>query len=1057
MATYTCNSGYNLVGGPSRTCQTDLTWSGSSPTCAAVQCPALTAPTNGGVSGGNTYQDVATFTCDPGYNLAGSPTLTCQADTTWSAASPTCTAGLCPTLTPPTNGAVSGSNSLGNMATYTCNSGYNLVGGPSRTCQTDLTWSGSSPTCAAVQCPALTAPTNGGVSGGNTYEDVATFTCDPGYNLAGSPTLTCQADTTWSAASPTCTIGQCPALTAPTNGAVTGSNSFGDTITFTCDPGYIMAGSSTLACQSDLTWDGSPPTCSAGQCPAPASPTNGAVTGPNSLGDTITYTCDTGYNMAGSSTLTCQTDLTWDGSPPTCTAVQCPALTAPTNGGVSGGNTYEDVATFTCDPGYNLAGSSTLTCQADTTWSAASPTCTSKCLEDTCPAPTSPTNGAVTGTYLFGDTITFTCNTGYNMAGSSTLTCQSDLTWDGSPPTCTIVQCSPQSSPPNGAVSGGNSYGDVATFTCNMGYNMVGTSTLTCQADGTWSGAAPTCAIVQCPVQAPPDNGGMTGSNSYQDIVQFTCNSGYEMTGAASITCQADGTWSDSAPTCGAVECPLLTAPANGAMTGSNFYQDVAQFTCNSGYNLAGTVECPVLTAPVNGAMSGSNFYQDMLLFSCIPGYELEGSSTLACQVDATWSGSVPTCKRVKCPILSAPANGAKEGTNSYQDVVEFTCYIGYDLIGSSASTCQADRTWTATVPTCSRVQCPLLTAPTNGAMTGSNFFQDIARFTCNSGYDRVGSSSLTCQADRTWDGIAPTCTRVQCPSLTAPENGAMTGNNFYQDVLLFTCDTGYEMVGTASLTCQADRMWTGTAPTCRRVQCPLLTAAANGEMTGFNFYQDVVEFTCDSGYEMIGSVSLTCQADRTWTGIEPTCIRIWCPMLPTPVNGGFSGTNLYMDTVLFTCDTGYDLIGDSSSTCQADRSWSSNFPSCSEIDECLAANGGCDHACTNTAGSFYCSCVADYNLNADGFTCDDINECNLGNGGCQQNCHNLIGSFQCSCNIGYDLNDNGLACDDNDECFTANGGCDQTCTNNMGSFACSCGTGYNLNANGFFCDGTQV
>ncbi|XP_035690034.1 P-selectin-like [Branchiostoma floridae] len=346
---------------------------------------------------------------------------------------------------------------------------------------------------------------------------------------------------------------------------------------------------------------------------------------------------------------------------------------------------------------------------------------------------------------------------------------------------------------------------------------MVGTSALTCQADGTWTGTAPTCAIVQCPIQTPPDNGGMTGSNNYQDIVQFTCNSGYEMTGVASITCQADGTWSNSAPTCDAVQCPLLTAPPNGAMTGSNFYQDVVQFTCDSGYRLVGRsslqcqadrtwdgivptctpVECPVLTAPLNGGMSGSNFYQDLVVFSCIPGYELDGS--------------------VKCPVLAAPANGAKEGSNSYQDVVQFSCYIGYDLIGSSSSTCQADRTWTTPAPTCSRVQCPLLTAPANGVMTGGNFYQDIARFTCNSGYDRVGTASLTCQADRTWNGIAPTCTRVQCPSLTAPENGAMTGNNFYQDVLLFTCDTGYEMVGVASLTCQADRTWSGTAPTCRR------------------------------------------------------------------------------------------------------------------------------------------------------------------------------------------------------------------------------------------------
>eukprot|EP00058_Branchiostoma_floridae_P021004 XP_002606494.1 hypothetical protein BRAFLDRAFT_91924 [Branchiostoma floridae] len=232
-----------------------------------------------------------------------------------------------------------------------------------------------------------------------------------------------------------------------------------------------------------------------------------------------------------------------------------------------------------------------------------------------------------------------------------------------------------------------------------------------------------------------------------------------------------------------------------------------------------------------------------------------------------------------------------------------------------------------------------------------------------------------------------------------------------------------------------------------------MLTAPVNGAMTGSNFYQDMVIFSCVLGYELEGSATLACQVDATWSGSVPTCTRIECPMLLPPINGGLSGTNFYMDTVVFTCDVGYDLIGDPSSTCQADRSWSSNVPSCSDIDECLNANGGCDHACTNTAGSFYCSCVAGFTLNEDRFFCDDINECNFGNGGCQHNCHNVIGSFQCSCMIGYELSADGFACCDVNECSTRNGGCQQTCTNVIGSFACSCQNGYTLNNDGFNCD----
>ena len=33
-----------------------------------------------------------------------------------------------------------------------------------------------------------------------------------------------------------------------------------------------------------------------------------------------------------------------------------------------------------------------------------------------------------------------------------------------------------------------------------------------------------------------------------------------------------------------------------------------------------------------------------------------------------------------------------------------------------------------------------------------------------------------------------------------------------------------------------------------------------------------------------------------------------------------------------------------------------------------------------------------------------DINECNQRNGGCEHNCTDTIGSFTCSCNTGYQL-----------------------------------------------------
>ena len=41
-----------------------------------------------------------------------------------------------------------------------------------------------------------------------------------------------------------------------------------------------------------------------------------------------------------------------------------------------------------------------------------------------------------------------------------------------------------------------------------------------------------------------------------------------------------------------------------------------------------------------------------------------------------------------------------------------------------------------------------------------------------------------------------------------------------------------------------------------------------------------------------------------------------------------------------------------------------------------------------------------------------DINECLIDNGGCDHNCSNSVGSYSCSCNNGYLLNNNGYTCE---------------------------------------------
>ena len=58
----------------------------------------------------------------------------------------------------------------------------------------------------------------------------------------------------------------------------------------------------------------------------------------------------------------------------------------------------------------------------------------------------------------------------------------------------TAVNCGTLPNPANGQVNTtGTTFGQTATYSCNTGYSLVGGSTRTCQATGVWSGSAPTC------------------------------------------------------------------------------------------------------------------------------------------------------------------------------------------------------------------------------------------------------------------------------------------------------------------------------------------------------------------------------------------------------------------------------------------------------------------------------------------------------------------------------------------------------------------------------------
>src|SRR5207253_3101046 len=128
---------------------------------------------------------------------------------------------------------------------------------------------------------------------------------------------------------------------------------------------------------------------------------------------------------------------------------------------------------------------------------------------------------------------------------------------------------------------------------------------------------------------------------------------GYALNGNATRTCQANGTWSGSAPTCVAVADPCASMPCQhgGVCTrgaGSSYTCGCAG-TGYTGATCSTPVDCGSLGTLANGTITAaSTTFGATATYACNPNYTINGSSTRTCQATG-WSGAAPTCTPSSC------------------------------------------------------------------------------------------------------------------------------------------------------------------------------------------------------------------------------------------------------------------------------------------------------------------------------------------------------------------------------------------------------------------------
>ncbi|CAL9703234.1 unnamed protein product [Knipowitschia caucasica] len=391
-----------------------------------------------------------------------------------------------------------------------------------------------------------------------------TFKCEVGYSPMGSGTVTCS-NGVWSKLGMKCEIKSCGAEDVR-NGYVKYEDSadFGSFAYTVCNLGFtpVPSGVNKIYCGAD-GWEGRLSVCEPILCEPPNSMENGyfsPIKDAYEHSEVVTYACEGAHVLKGSKTLTCSDNGTFDRAPPTCVLVNCqnPVLEF---GRISSGSPpykYQTSVSLDCNKGYDLLGSSVVSCDINSEWKPSLP----KCNPIECKAPEIP-NGEVVGkpdlSYKFSEKVTLKCLEGYKLKGQSTLTCGEKSQWSEPLPECTPIQCmTPKVE--GGVLVGGPrpsyAYKDSVLFECVSGYAMTGEGNLTCDDNSQWYPKLPVCTpvVIECEVPEVKNGRLLEGwrpSYKYPDSVVFECQSGYTMSEAsARSTCALDSRWSPELPQC---------------------------------------------------------------------------------------------------------------------------------------------------------------------------------------------------------------------------------------------------------------------------------------------------------------------------------------------------------------------------------------------------------------------------------------------------------------------------------------------------------------------------
>ncbi|XP_077425872.1 beta-2-glycoprotein 1-like [Vanacampus margaritifer] len=211
------------------------------------------------------------------------------------------------------------------------------------------------------------------------------------------------------------------------------------------------------------------------------------------------------------------------------------------------------------------------------------------------------------------------------------------------------------------------------------------------------------------------------------------------------------------------------------------------------------------------------------------------------------------------------------------------SCKLGYTSILSPRKiVCTANGEWTRTRFMCIEKRCPNPDPLSYGELHYEDtVYQSIIKYTCHNGYTLSGPNNAICQANGTWSTSVPECKPVSCGLAPIPKFGLISynkkinGNTTYFGTHgTYECLPPYVLFGNMHAECTASGSWTKT-PECRMVTCPppgtILNAYMSNNDERLYDFLETVQYGCDGDYRLEGNFQIVCQKNGNWSE-KPSC-----------------------------------------------------------------------------------------------------------------------------------------------------------------------------------------